>query len=129
LVGEIAGASREQAQGIGQLNQAITLMDSAVQANAATAQESASAAEELNGMAVEMEAQVHELLALIGDEAKAVALPLATTQRRKQHKPAPPARKAPVAINKSKPAVKALAAPAKKSSEVIPFDDDEFSDF
>ncbi|OGR03329.1 MAG: hypothetical protein A2520_04955 [Deltaproteobacteria bacterium RIFOXYD12_FULL_53_23] len=129
LVGEIAGASREQAQGIGQLNQAMNEMDSAVQANAATAQDSASAAEELNGMAVEMEAQVHELLALVGNDTTPTALPLATTQRRKQHKPTPITKKGPAVLSKSKPAVKALAAPTKKSSEVIPFDDDDFSDF
>ena len=41
LVGEIAAASGEQAQGIEQVNRAVTEMDKVVQQNAATAEESA----------------------------------------------------------------------------------------
>ncbi|MCP3952943.1 MAG: hypothetical protein GY697_12110 [Desulfobacterales bacterium] len=38
LVGEIAAASNEQAQGIGQVNTAVTEMDKVTQQNAATAE-------------------------------------------------------------------------------------------
>ncbi|MCP3952658.1 MAG: methyl-accepting chemotaxis protein, partial [Desulfobacterales bacterium] len=47
LVGEIAAASNEQAQGIGQVNTAVTEMDKVTQQNAANAEESASASEEM----------------------------------------------------------------------------------
>ena len=41
LVSEIAAASREQAQGIDQVNKAVTEMDKVTQQNAANAEESA----------------------------------------------------------------------------------------
>ena len=43
LVGEISAASHEQAQGIEQINMAVSEMDKVVQQNAANAEESASA--------------------------------------------------------------------------------------
>ena len=64
LAGEIAVASDEQAQGIRQLNQAVSEMDGVVQSGAANAEESAAAAEELSAMAAEMENIVAELLLL-----------------------------------------------------------------
>ncbi len=48
LVGEIAAASQEQAQGIEQISKGISEMDKVVQRNAASAEESASASEEMN---------------------------------------------------------------------------------
>jgi methyl-accepting chemotaxis protein len=54
LVGEIAAASNEQAQGIEQINRAVAEMDKVVQRNASSAEESASAAEEMNAQAEEM---------------------------------------------------------------------------
>jgi methyl-accepting chemotaxis protein len=66
LVGEIAGASREQAQGIEQINKAVGEMDRVVQQTAANAEESASASEELNGQAQQMQSMVKELETLVG---------------------------------------------------------------
>ncbi|MFT3829013.1 MAG: methyl-accepting chemotaxis protein [Opitutaceae bacterium] len=66
LVGEIAHASREQTQGIGQVNVAISQMDRVVQANAASAEESASAAEELNAQAECLHEAVGGLQRFIG---------------------------------------------------------------
>ena len=51
LVAEIATASHEQAQGIGQINQGLTQIDQVTQSNTASAEESAAAAEELNSQA------------------------------------------------------------------------------
>ena len=65
LVGEIAAASNEQAQGIEQVNIAVTEMDKVTQQNAANAEESASASEELNAQAEEMEGFVHELAIIV----------------------------------------------------------------
>jgi methyl-accepting chemotaxis protein len=66
LVAEIANSSREQSQGIGQINSALTQMDRVTQGTAASAEESASAAEELNGQAVTLQDAVAQLLALVG---------------------------------------------------------------
>jgi len=66
LVGEIAAASREQAQGIEQVNTAIGQMDKVTQSNAASAEESASAAEEMSSQAEQLHGVVNELVALVG---------------------------------------------------------------
>jgi len=70
LVGEIAAASNEQAQGIGQVNSAVTEMDKIVQRNAANAEESASASEEMNAQAEQMKGFVEDLIALVGGSGK-----------------------------------------------------------
>jgi methyl-accepting chemotaxis protein len=51
LISEIATASHEQSQGIGQVNTAVQQMDKVTQSNAANAEESASASEELSTQA------------------------------------------------------------------------------
>ena len=66
LIDEIAAASQEQAQGIGQVNKAVAEMDKVTQQNAANAEESASAAEEMNAQAEQMKGFVQELVVLIG---------------------------------------------------------------
>jgi methyl-accepting chemotaxis protein len=54
LVAEIAAASNEQSQGIGQIGQALTQIESVVQQNTANAEESAAASEELASQAVHL---------------------------------------------------------------------------
>ncbi|MBI5423616.1 MAG: hypothetical protein HZA32_05975 [Opitutae bacterium] len=70
LVGEIASASSEQSQGIVQVNHAVSQMDKVTQSNASAAEESAAAAEELNAQSAEVQHLVHELLQLIGGQAR-----------------------------------------------------------
>ncbi|MFH1139252.1 MAG: methyl-accepting chemotaxis protein [Pseudomonadota bacterium] len=139
LVGEIAAASAEQAQGIDQVNQAMSQMDSVTQKNAANAEETASASEELNAQAESMRDIVAELEAMVGGTAKAMARAV-RSQKAAAVKPRAQAAR--------KPQTKALPAsagshgrqPAKnatpqqrskkeiKADEVIPMDDD-FGDF
>lgn len=69
LVAEVAGASREQTQGIGQINLAVGQMDKVTQGTAANAEESAAAAEELNAQAEAMKSSVVELLKLVGNHS------------------------------------------------------------
>ena len=124
LVAEISAASSEQAQGIEQVNTAVSEMDQVVQQNAANAEESASASEEMNAQAEQMKAVVTELVAIIGG-----------ADQRDQAQAAPRARKA--AAGKMKAArVPARRAPAAATDSaasspqaVIPFEDDQFSDF
>jgi len=54
LVGEMAAASNEQAQGIAQISQGLGQIDQVTQQNTATAEETAAAAEELSGQADEL---------------------------------------------------------------------------
>jgi len=85
LIGEIAAASNEQAQGIDQINKAIAEMDKVVQRNAASAEESAAASGDMRAQARQMRGFVWELLVLIrggGDdkedgeaESRVIAVP------------------------------------------------------
>jgi len=58
IVGEIATASNEQAQGISQINVGLTQIDKVTQTNTASAEESASAAEELSGQAAQLRSMI-----------------------------------------------------------------------
>jgi methyl-accepting chemotaxis protein len=80
LVSEVANASREQTQGITQINTAVTQMDKVTQSNAASAEESAAAAEELNSQAEVMKHSVSQLLELVGGSQGSTA-PAATSPR------------------------------------------------
>jgi methyl-accepting chemotaxis protein len=78
LVAEVAVASREQTDGIAQINQATGEMDKLTQGNAATAEESAAAAEELSSQAHVMKQSVADLLQLVGGKRDAGADPAET---------------------------------------------------
>ncbi|HEX4348745.1 MAG TPA: methyl-accepting chemotaxis protein, partial [Verrucomicrobiae bacterium] len=83
LVAEVSGASREQTQGITQINLAVGQMDKVTQSNAANAEESAAAAAELNGQALAMKHAVGELLVLVTGETSAVNVrPIAAVPKR-----------------------------------------------
>jgi methyl-accepting chemotaxis protein len=70
LVAEIATASQEQNQGIGQVSTAVSQMDKVTQSNAAGAEEAASASEELNAQAEMMRESVRDLQQLVGGTAR-----------------------------------------------------------
>ncbi len=69
LVADIASAATEQAQGIEQVNNAMSQMEKVTQSNAASAEESASAAEELDAQAETMKDLVAQLRELVGGQA------------------------------------------------------------
>jgi methyl-accepting chemotaxis protein len=81
IVAEIATASKEQGQGVEQVNGAIGQMDKVTQANAGNAEENASAAEELNAQAVAMREAVVDLRRLIDRQAGGSETPAATGER------------------------------------------------
>ena len=89
LVAEIAAASREQAQGIGQINTAMSQMDQVTQSNAANAEESASASEELSAQAEEMRRTVLELQALVGGRHAGETSTVAMSSTNKSVRPEP----------------------------------------
>ncbi len=78
LVTEVAQASREQTDGIAQLNTAVGQIDQVTQSNAANAEESASAAEEMSAQTEALKEAVGQLLALVHGSAQAApAAPVA----------------------------------------------------
>ncbi len=90
LVDEISSASNEQAQGINQINIAISEMDKITQMNASNAEESADASAELNGHSANMDRIVAELIPLIrgnGKRARTQAIRPAEVKERLIEKP------------------------------------------
>jgi len=75
LAAEVAVASKEQSEGIAQINTAVTQMDQVTQANAAGAEESAGAANELSSQAVILKGAVGDLLNLVNGRATSQTLP------------------------------------------------------
>jgi methyl-accepting chemotaxis protein len=84
LVAEIATASNEQNQGIGQVSTAVSQMDKVTQSNAAGAEETASASEELNAQAEIMRESVRSLQQLVdGSQRDASAPPVRKAAKKK----------------------------------------------
>jgi methyl-accepting chemotaxis protein len=126
LVGEIAAASNEQAQGITQINVAMSQVDKVTQEMAANAEESASASEELNAQAETMRGVVKDLSILVeggghsnghGRGRKAIAhassRPKQVGMARQEALPAPMTRK----------------RPKGQASQAISLEDDDFQNF
>ena len=70
LIDDIAAASNEQADGIGQITRAVSEMDILTQKNASNAEESASAAESMRSQAEMMKTVVMDLVALVRGSRK-----------------------------------------------------------
>ena len=90
LVGEIAEAAREQAQGIDQINSAMAQMEKVTQNNASSAEESASAAEELSAQAEALQFLVGKLRGLIDGEKVTPPLSGSTSPAKARVHPAIP---------------------------------------
>jgi methyl-accepting chemotaxis protein len=130
LVGEIAAASKEQSQGLGQINQAMNQMDRLTQTNASSAEQTASAAEEMNGQARHMKEFVSDLQAVVGGSGDQPKPPqrgegFSPRSRAKSSWPVKAALPAPP----RRPAGPAATKGAKRPEEVIPLDDGSFQDF
>ena len=114
LIAEIAAASKEQAVGIKQVNDAVSQMDKVTQQNAANAEESASASEELSSQATELQAMVNQFrLSKVASQGMAMA-----------HT------SAPKRMAQSKPALDAPRKPKVVSAdELIPMNEEVLKDF
>ena len=97
LIDEIAVASREQAQGIAQVNRAVSEMDKVTQQTAAKAEESASASEELTAQSEQMKAAINDLAIVIGGSGRGrkVRSPREAVQRPSLAHPEPRGRTRP----------------------------------
>jgi methyl-accepting chemotaxis protein len=125
LVGEIAAASQEQAQGVDQINQAALDMDKVTQQVASSAEESAAASEELSSQSETMRGMVGSLAALVygsngnGHQSPAGMQQLATPKRSLL----------PLPVNKVKKAGKAEANNIVRPQDALPLDEESDSDF
>lgn len=93
LVAEIAIASKEQSEGIGQVTRAVGEMDRVTQANAATAEETSSAATELNTQTVRLKAVIAELTSMAVGGTSNANEPKAEPKKSTKALPAPSAKK------------------------------------
>ena len=119
LIAEIASASKEQSQGIEQVNSAVSQMDKVTQQTAANAEESASSSEELSSQAEELQSMVAQFQITQEMGASRTAPALGATRR-----PAlpPPARK----ISAPPPAKRNRSV---NPEDVIPMDDVALREF
>ncbi|MFO1477538.1 MAG: methyl-accepting chemotaxis protein [Verrucomicrobiota bacterium] len=134
LAAEVANASREQTQGITQINTAISEMDKVTQRNAANAEESAAAAQELNAQSMTMKDSVAKLAHLVngGTAAGQVGSARASTKpaprtTSAQHRNTP----APARSGQAAPAPQPARHPAPGAADKrnqIPLED-AFKDF
>jgi methyl-accepting chemotaxis protein len=99
LVEEVSAASLQQSQGIDQVTQAITQMETVTQTTAASAEESAAASEELNAQAEQTLAIVNQLDQMVGGGAPQAQTagrrrvgPAARTTTRSTSRPTPASR-------------------------------------
>lgn len=139
LVGEIAAASSEQAQGIDQINKAVAEMDKVVQQNAANAEESAAAAEELNAQAEQMKVYVNELVAVIGGTIKsgknrrnmvgAAAIKSSQSMQDTSVRKRTPKANGQLKNSGNGKAKTGSKVIERRPEEIIPFDEEEFRDF
>jgi methyl-accepting chemotaxis protein len=90
LIGEIASASKEQNQGLGQISMALAQMDKVTQGNAGSAEETAAASEELNSQAASLMDSVEELSRLVGVESGSADLVAPREEPRAVPAPAAP---------------------------------------
>jgi len=132
LVAEIAAASKEQSQGIEQVNVAVSEMDKVVQQNASNAEESSAAAEELSAQAGELNAMVGELMDLVGTSANGTGNAASTAPRRATQSQGANA----LLGGTRETAGRRQLATASASTDgrpgpaqIIPLDDEDFADF
>jgi methyl-accepting chemotaxis protein len=125
LVAGISAASNDQAEGIGQINTAVTELDKLTQQNAANAEESASAAEEMSAQAETMLGMVGELVAMVGGAGKDDTRPA-----KAKHPAGGKAKHALAsAVKKVKGKVGASRKASRPAEEIIPLEDGELSNF
>jgi len=127
LVTEVANASREQTEGITQINTAMGQMDKVTQSNASNAEESAAAAEELNAQAGVLKQSVGELLQLVGSTGRSgVSQPAQGSEQYQTSREvvSPAKRHAPTHNSNGR----APAMTTEKKRDTIPMDGD-FKDF
>ena len=134
LIGEIAAASKEQAQGIGQIGKGLNQVDQVTQQNTAIAEESASASEELSSQSLQLKQMLAKFaLKQLGYGFAGPGMvggfnsPMSklATQR---HQRGFPEVKAPKGLNEIAYAGKEVAV-ATNPGEVISLDDQEFGNF
>lgn len=127
LVGEIASASNEQAQGIAQVNKGLQQVDDVTQRNTANAEETSSAAETLSAQA----AQVHHLLARFRVKHDDISAAPETIPETGTRTPAmaPQTHQQPLSYTWGNAKTHRKGIPEQKPEQIIKLDDSEFGKY
>jgi methyl-accepting chemotaxis protein len=114
LAGEVANASKEQSQGIEQLNAGVSAIDRVTQSNAANAEESACAAEKLKAQSGALEEAVVGLVHLVEGHRQAMAIEASFSDRHQDSTPAAEQSTPSPAPSRSRPAPRpSVVSPVK----------------
>ncbi len=132
LVAEIAGASKEQSNGINQINLAVSEMDKVTQQNSAASEESAAASEELDAQSNDLLRVVDELAAIVGAGDAAASCtridsnytPPPSVRKQKPKSAQTPRRQPPTL-----PPTPTHKPKEMNPDQIIPMDDNDFEDF
>jgi len=140
LVSEIAAASKEQAQGVDQINAAYVEMDEVDQRNAANAEELSGTSQEMNTQARHLNQFVDELAALVGSKAVEISSSQQESVRGNEHFQ----RETYNAPGQSETVITGAVSDAPRQAEkdndvirgnnirpeqIIPLDEEDFEDF
>ncbi len=129
LLAEIAAASREQSQGIDQINKAVGDMDKVTQQNAAHAEESAAAAVELSSQAGRMQEMVGRLLDLIGGKGSEVKIAREAPSASAGHALGTHREAGESNRPRKTPQVPEMKNASRGAERIIPLEKQEFKDF
>ena len=131
LVSEIAAASKEQAQGIDQINMAISQMDKVTQQTAANASQGAGFAEKLHQQSENLKAMVADLTRIVGGAYSAQELTVRNdvAPHSFQLPKAAAAVKRGLIERRTKVQAQPRGGRVVKPEEIIPLDDNNFDDF
>ncbi|MEW5800571.1 MAG: methyl-accepting chemotaxis protein [bacterium] len=130
LVSEIAAASKEQAQGIDQVNMAISQMDKVTQQTAANASQGANSADKLHQQSENLKLMVADLTRIVGGSDSARQLANGEEAAPEHYLPRMTEPKREMIERRSRGG----QTPPKggrvvKPEEIIPLDDNDFADF
>jgi methyl-accepting chemotaxis protein len=120
-------ASKQQAEGINQINLAVAQMDKVTQVVASNAEESASASEELNSQSVQMQGVVNELTSLVSGSSRVSGSPNSAPEFALDggtHSLAPVGIRRGNGHSNGNGGVQGVK-PSTQATLVLPFDDDE----
>jgi methyl-accepting chemotaxis protein len=124
LIGEVALSSREQAEGLAQLNVAVSQIDQVTQQVAANSEEAAAAAEELNAQAAAALEAVAALAKIVGIDVNQIGVHQKSSSRPKMEL------KKDVKHIASKPTPRPQAQkPSKNADEIFPLDESDLKEF
>jgi methyl-accepting chemotaxis protein len=132
LIGEVATACSEQAQGINLLNDSVAQMDKITQTNAANAEESASAGSELSSQAEDLSRMIEALVGIVGGTAPDLEL---SEIEYFEEQPGPAdlsgmtAGRSPVKTTGGVDSGKVNTPEIIRPEDIIPFDKNEFEEF